>query len=276
MTYEVWTDISINQNKYADNPLPIDFVKMRDAGVDGVCIRKSSGYYRDIAFEMNWAGAGDAGLKRTIYVVPYVGYGMERQWTAMTTLIVNGAVVPFEPTVDRPVWNDVEYRHRIAKTRAIEEILVYQYRLKNWSPKGAEFYTAKSVWERYYSSKPGWINDWGLVVANYRPELYGKSLAEIVAAAKLLTPIVPIGWVKDRDGNYVLPKSARWNGWQVAADGDGLGRALGVHSSAIDISLQVIASNGDLPPPASETVDVTMPINTARTMADALRGAGYE
>lgn len=250
---EVWTDIAINQNKWRDNPQPINFVKMRDAGIDGVCIRKSTGYYRDTAFEMNWEGAGLAGLKRTIYVVPYVGYSIERQWTAMTTLIVHGDVVPFVPAVDRPVWNDVEYRHRIAKARAIEEILEYQHRLQNWSPLGAEFYTARSVWEEKYSDKPGWVDDWGLVIANYLEDLYGKPLQDAIANAKTRYPSLPAGWRKDSNG-LAVPDEEAWNGWQFMADGNKLGAALGVHSRDIDVSLQRVRKTTTEPDKTTLTV----------------------
>ena len=78
MGYELCTDISVYQN--GSPPQPIDFFKMRDAGAKCVWIRKQTGFYRDVAFEMNWAGARAAGLERSFYSVPFVGYDFGRQW----------------------------------------------------------------------------------------------------------------------------------------------------------------------------------------------------
>lgn len=221
---ELWTDISIYQNDVdADyNPLPIDFEKMKAAGADGVCIRKQVGYYRDIAFYQNWIAAGEAGLKRTFYVVPYPGYNRDRQWTAMTTIIIDGEIVPFDPSqIDRPLWADIEVRHRITKNQAIGDVLWFLHNLTSWAPLKPDIYTAKYIWEEKYSLAKGWIEDWNLVVANYRTD----------------DPLEPIGWMYLKDGTSV-PNEERWTGWQFEADGNGRGPEFGVNSEDIDLSWQ--------------------------------------
>ena len=78
MRYDLCADISVHQA--GDPPKPIDFFRMRDAGAKCVWIRKHIGYYRDVAFELNWEGAGSVpGLERSFYSMPYVGYNFGRQ-----------------------------------------------------------------------------------------------------------------------------------------------------------------------------------------------------
>src|SRR3990172_5308545 len=123
---ELWTDISVYQN--GNNPgKPIDFVRMKLAGVAGVCIRKSTGFYRDSWFLRNWEGAGAAGLKRTFYVVPYYGYDTARQLRAALTIVdARGNEQPFVPgPLDRPWWLDVEYRHTGKRDAAENWIIGY-------------------------------------------------------------------------------------------------------------------------------------------------------
>lgn len=217
MSYDLWADISINQNADALNPRPIDFAKMKAAGAVGVCIRKSVGYYRDVAFQLNWDGAGAAGLKRTIYVVPFPQYNFTRQFTAMTTWADGSA---FTEPLDRPMWLDVERNPYRTKSFAIAQILNYLYQLTAYFGSAPDIYTAAWAWEPWYSTAKGWGDDWGLVVAAY------GSL-----------PRIPLGWRYRKDGS-VVPTHASYRGWQFSADGNGLGREFGCHSAAVDLSWQ--------------------------------------
>ena len=219
MPFELWCDISINQNGDAINPRPIDFVKMKSAGAVGVCIRKSVGYYRDISFPMNWEGAGLAGLKRTIYTVPYPQYNFDRQITAMTTWS-DGSL--FTGPLDRPMWLDVERNPYMTKQSAISIILLYLVRLSAHFGSKPDIYTAAWAWEPWYSLAKGWIEDWRLVVA-----AYGS------------IPRIPIGWAVTKLGTPI-PRHTSYSGWQFSADGNGLGRQFGCHSAAVDLSWQRI------------------------------------
>ena len=224
MDLELWADICYYQNGGdAANLRPVDFKKMRAAGVAGVCIRKSVGYYRDVAFDMNWDGAGFAGLKRTLYTVPYVGYDTQRQLTAMTTVVRNGIVTPFVPRLDRPMWLDCERTHAKGRQQATNEVMWYLVKLAEWYGENPDIYTARYVWERYFSDKPGWVDGWRIVVANY-----GAGI-----------PTLPKGWRSRIDGTAV-PAMQAWTGWQYSADGNGLGKALGCWSAAVDLSWQKV------------------------------------
>ena len=213
MKLEWWADVSAFQNGLPVKP--IDFAKMGAAGIDGVCIRKSLGTLQDVAFKMNWEGAGAAGLKRTIYVVPYVQFDRARQFEAMTKDI-NPALL------DRPMWLDVERSHPLTLQQAAATILWFLFELTAWGSK-PDIYTNRYLWEKWYSTKGGWIDDWRLVIANYGAVI----------------PSIPAGWRTRMDGTKVEPMQA-WSGFQYAADGDGLGKYLGCHSQSIDLSWEKV------------------------------------
>lgn len=253
MRYELCTDISVYQN--GDPPKPVDFFKMRDAGAKCVWIRKHRGYYRDIAFELNWEGAGQVpGLDRSFYSVPYVGYDFGRQWQALTTL-KDGS--PFDPAgADRPAWCDVEYRHALPAQTAIGLLLGWLEAMVGWGGR-PDIYTAKYVWQDYYSKGKGWGEDWGLIAANYREGWYGLPVDELVARATAVgDPLVPIGWEYTKQG-VLVPVKERWQGWQFAADRDLLGATFGVHSRDIDLSIQRTEDEPEPPPPEEPPTDVT-------------------
>jgi len=249
MNYELWTDISHYQNGAAPGG-PIDFARMKQAGAAGVCIRKSSGFYRDTWFERNWEAAGAAGLKRTFYAVPFVGYDFDRQWAAMTTR-ADGS--PFDPSeVDRAPWCDVEYRHPLAVSTAIGLLLEWMHAMTEWGGK-PNIYSAKYVWQDYYSKAKGWGEDWPLVAANYREGWYGLPVTEMIAKAVAAgDPLTPLGWEYTKQG-VMVPIRDRWTGWQFAADRNLLGATFGVKSRDIDLSIQRVADEPEPPvPPTPE------------------------
>ncbi len=241
-----WTDISRynNSKPNSDTILPITFHRMQDQGVVGVCIRKTIGRFHDPAFEMNWQDAGDVGLLRTVYCVPYVAYDMTKQQLVMSTWPSGGL---FDDKVDIPAWDDVERKHKLNLSQAITRLLPWHYAMKD-TFGAAEFYTAKYVWQDFYSKAPGWQKDWGLVIANYRKDLYHLSILEIkkMVAEQRIYPDVPIGWLRDSDGN-MIPSALRWKQWQISADGNELGSQYGVHGRDIDVSFRQVTQV--IPPP---------------------------
>lgn len=265
MRIEVWTDISAYQNfkpRSSVGPLPIDFAMMKAAGIVGVCMRKHTGYYRDVGFEMNWADAKAAGLKRTFYGVPFVGFDMIRQLNALRTLSDGSA---FDPTVaDSPPWDDVEYKHRYGTTdagrqKAINQLMGYHTAFDEWVGTPAlrpRFYTAKYVWQDYYSKLHGWGLDWGLVVANYQTDLYSYPLMKMVELALTRVPMMPVGYVE-------------WAGWQIAADGNGQGARLGVHSRDVDITVLRVPDDS-LPPPEPNGGDVGPDLSAVKSYLDGV------
>lgn len=212
LNLELYADISSYQN--GGPPRPIEFAKMQDAGIDGVCIRKSIGYYQDTQFVGNWNGAGEAGLKRTVYFVPFVGFNNDRQLAALTQGL--------DPALlDTPPWVDLERKHFLGLQAGANLAIWMLTKVSQWAHRRAVAYTGKYLWETYYSNKPGWIDDWDIVVANY-----GAGI-----------PAMPIGWRFRMDGTPV-PAMRAWRGWQYSADGNGLGRTFGCWSSAVDLSWQ--------------------------------------
>ena len=234
MNLELWCDISQWQNGYP--PASIDFFKMRDAGAIGVVIRKSVKLAHDAMFEPNWQDAGDAGLKRSIYWVPSIMLDAEAQKKVASEWPSGG---PFEDQLDIPAWIDVELKSRLVLPEATRRILS----LMQWSKErfgGTDVYTAPSVWNDFYSNRPGWDSDWDLIVANYRPALYTKPILELrsMIASAVIQPSLPIGW-------------KTWRQWQISADGNGLGAAFGGNSFSIDISFRKIdADNPGVDPDA--------------------------
>lgn len=234
---ETWTDISRYQNSSpGSNTLqPINFGQMQDQGVVGVCIRKTIGRYHDPAFELNWHHAGMVGLKRTVYCVPYVAYDMSRQQRAMTEWSSGGL---FDGVCDIPAWDDVERKHKLSRSGAVSRLLPYHYAMVD-TFGAAEFYTAKYVWNDFYSRAHGWQKDWGLVIASYTPSLYHLPITDLKGrvAQQIIHPAVPMGWLYNPNGNQI-PSSERWEQWQISADGNKLGEQYGVHSRDIDISFR--------------------------------------
>lgn len=262
-----WTDISRYQNSKpnSDTILPINFIRMQAKGVKGVVIRKSIGNRHDPAFEMNWQGAGDAGLKRSVYCVPFVSYGMDRQIRAMQDWPSGGV---FTGSLDIPAWDDVERRHKLTRSQAISRLIPYHYEMRRAFGE-VEFYTAKYVWQDFYSNQSGWHKDWGLVVANYRKDLYNFNIPQLrqMVAEQKIHPIVPTGWLKTTEGN-MLPSHLRWEQWQISADGNNLGEAYGVHSPAIDISFRQGKLPAPLPDDSSELRQKVITLGETLGLAD--------
>lgn len=238
-----WCDISHFQNFRPGSDVwsPIDFQRMADQGVEGVAVRKTIGRFHDPSFEANWRGAGDVpGFKRTVYCVPYVAYDMAKQQEVMATWPSGGV---FDDEVDTPAWADVERKHSLTRQQAINRLMPYLGAMMDTFGE-AEVYTAKYVWQDFYSIKYGWHKDWGLVVAYYRPDLYDLSVWEIkdMVANLEIQPLVPLGWERDVMGD-LIPRHLAWEQWQIMADGNGLGAQYGVNSRDIDISFR----QGELP-----------------------------
>lgn len=208
MTWENGNDISANQGD-------ADFEIMKVAGSKYVILRKSIGYYSDLRFWEYFDGVKQAGLPIGAYHFFYPGYSVERQFAKFTEGI-NPSDLTFPPVLD------VERRHTLSKTQAISDVLKMLYMLKSWwtGPRMPLIYTAKFVWQDFYSSKYGWIHDWDLLVANY-------SNAD-------MPPYVPNGWTHTIGGLEVPPEE-QFVAWQWEADGNNKGAQYGVSSDDIDM-----------------------------------------
>lgn len=246
-------DISVNQGD-------VNFQKMKDAGAEFVIARKQIGYYGDVNFAKNLAGAKAVELPFGAYGVPYPGYDMTRQQNKFMENIS-------PKDLDFPPFPDVEVKHKIAKSTAIGQVLQYMYALKQWWGESIP-YTAKYVWEDFYSSAKGWIDDWELWVANYTGG--GDN-----------PKYIPMGWMYHKDGTVVAPEDS-YILWQFSADGNGRGSEFGASSRDIDLDYmdkdffdRYINPTPPQPPqPPQDTVTITLDIATATSLKDALAKAG--
>lgn len=226
-----------------------NFTTMKFAGSKYVYLRKSIGYYGDLRFWEYFDGVKMAGLPLGIYHYFYAGYNVERQFAKMTEGI-NPSDLVFPPVLD------VEHKHRVSKSQAIGEVLKFLYLLKNWwtGPRNPAIYTAKFVWQDYYSSSPGWIHDWDLFVANYTTAEWPK--------------YVPVGWEKTA-GGLSIPIDKQFVCWQWEADGNNKGPIYGVSSDDIDMDRMhkwyfetfVIPDEPDPEPDPTVDVEVIVPEN---------------
>lgn len=192
----------------------INFDVMKNLS-DFVYIRKSIGYYSDLRFWDNFDGAKLAGMPMGIYHYFYAGYNVERQFAKMIEGI-QPSDLTFPPVLD------VEHKHRVSKSQAVGEVLKFLHLLKSWwtGPRMPAIYTAKFVWQDYYSFSPGWIHDWDLFVANYTTDVQPR--------------YVPIGWEKTSAG-VDIPIDKQFVCWQWEADGNRKGPEHGVSSHDIDM-----------------------------------------
>lgn len=204
--YIIGTDISYYQGI-------VNFQKMEDAGAKYVIIRKQIGYNTDSRFWANFEAAKKTNLKVTIYGVPFIGWDIDRQ---LDTFLEG-----LDPSdLDFPPEGDIERRHTYPKQYAINEVLEYMQGVQDWWG-AASFYTAKFVWEEKYSSKPGWVEDWDLHVANYTTAVYPY--------------YIPVGWTHTKDG-VLVPQDDRFGIWQYSADKNGLGPTYGCQSRDVDLN----------------------------------------
>lgn len=192
-----------------------DFEVMKAAGSEFVYLRKSIGYYKDLRFWDYFDGVKQAELPMGVYHYFYAGYSVERQFQKFIEGI-QPSDLAFPPILD------VEHRHSVSKSRAVTDVLKMLYLLDNWwtGERMPAIYTAKFVWEDYYSRKPGWIHDWDLFVANYTDAEWPK--------------YVPTGWTHTAAGISIDIKD-QFETWQWEADGNNKGSIFGVSSHDIDM-----------------------------------------
>ena len=192
----------------------VDFGVMKDAGAEFVICRKQIGYYGDIRFFDYMAGAKAVGLPFGAYGVPIPGYDIPRQAAKFMEGID-------DQDLDFPPFVDVERKNSLSKSKNISDVLRYAHSLESWWGE-AIFYTAKFVWEQYYSSSNGWIDDWELWVANY--------------TVSSMPQYIPVGWEYHKDGRRVFPRTESYVIWQYSADGNGRGAEFGVSSRDVDLN----------------------------------------
>lgn len=234
-----------------------NFAKMKSAGSKFIILRKSIGYLHDLKFWDYFDGVKEQGLPLGVYHFFYPGYSVERQFARF----IEG-IQPSDLTF--PPILDVERRHTITKSKAITDVLKMLFLLKNWwtGPRMPAIYTAKYVWQDFYSAKPGWIHDWDLWVANYTDEPM---------------PIyVPKGWTHTAAG-VAIPAKDQFSDWQWEADGNNKGSLFGVSSDDIDMDRMqkwyfdtfVEEDNPPPPPPpAPMEIEVIVPAGTNVTITE--------
>ena len=244
----------INGNDISAHQGDVNFKTMRSAGSEFVYCRKSIGYYSDLRFWDNFDGAKTEGLPFGIYHYFYAGYNVEKQFSKM----IEG-IQP--PDLTFPPVLDVEHKHSVTKSQALGEVLKFLYLLKSWwtGVRMPAIYTAKFVWQDFYSIKPGWIHDWDLFVANYTNEL--------------MPVYVPIGWEKT-SGGIAIPAEDQFINWQWEADGNRKGHAHGVSSYDIDMDrMQEWYFNlfvTSTPPQPPSDIDVVFELEQIRSAADSI------
>ena len=172
-----------------------------DRGVKLVVPKKSHGPWQDPAFVTVWNELKKFELYRSVYHYFEPTYNANTQLDALFQNLT-----PQDLT--SPMWLDVERVHYMDKSLVIRRMLDVLYGMKAWSGMPVAIYTSASKFNYYYSNKPGWGNDWMLVVAHYGPA----------------NPVLPNGWED-------------WDGWQFSADKNGLGRFFGYQSASVDVDL---------------------------------------
>jgi len=149
---------------------------------------------------------------------------------------------------------DAERKHSLPIQTATNFAIRWLHDMKAWAG-GCDVYTAKYVWQDYYSKKTGWTPDWDLITASYQTDQYSKPVpAAVDYILDYRTPSIPIGWTKEADGTATDPRKV-WRGWQWSADGNLLGSTLGCHSNSVDLSLIRVETPVDPPEPPQDPSD---------------------
>lgn len=189
---------------------PPYFQRAEERGIKLVCVKKSQGLAQDPAFGVIWNALKlHPNIKRTVYhwFEPTIKSGPQ----------IDAFLAGLTPAdITAPMWLDVERQHSMNKSEVLKRLLEMLYAVKEWSGKKVAIYTRKSIFDPFYSNRPGWGNDWLLVVAHY-------------GAAN---PAVPAGW-------------PTWDGWQFSADGNKLGSFFGYQSASVDMDLLKPSMLGD-------------------------------
>lgn len=216
-------DISYWQNRVYENGKyvykPIDFVKMRSKA-HFAFIRSSYGiYYQDIAFDMNWSGAKDAGMARASYHYLI----LDKEMSSARRQADNYWSVIREDVGELDLcFADVEKNdNKLTRSEAQDFIWEFIQKFKDNSGKPISIYTSPGFWNgnvTYYGSpskipigRTLWVASWT-----------GAS-----------EPGIPYDW------EYRYPKT--WERhpliasfWQWSNLGKGID--YGVHSKTIDLN----------------------------------------
>lgn len=222
----------------------VDFEIMKSAGSKFVVCRKSIGYYGDLRFWEYFDDIKRTGFPMSVYHFFYPGFSVERQFEKFKEGI-KPSDLTFPPVLD------VERKHSLTKSQAISDVLKMLYLMEDWwtGDRMPIIYTAKFVFEDFYSSKPGWIHDWDLWVANY--------------TRQSMPVYVPNGWTHTAAG-VPVPAEDQFINWQWEADGNNKGPQYGVSSDDIDMNRMAkwyfdLFVGGDEPPHEDNLIEITVP-----------------
>lgn len=180
----------------------VDWTLAASRGVQFAFYRKNLCLWQDRLFAQNSAALIASGIRPCLYTVWDPKLPMEPQFQAF--------IKDIEP---EPWWRiaiDVERSHSwgVNSSRVMNALMYMLHSIAGWHGKRPLIYTNRYYWNRYYSTRPGWGDDWGLWVANYQAK----------------APAIPVGWT-----DYVI--------WQFSADGNRLGPFYGAKSAACDVDI---------------------------------------
>jgi lysozyme len=159
----------------------IDWRAVRGGGIEFAFIKATEGVtYQDPAFARNWAGAGEAGVRRGAY--HYFRPSVDAAQQAQNFL----RTVPLGPN-DLPAVLDVEVSEGVAGDALLRAVRTWLETVERATGKRPIVYTYPDFWNRYAAGSPGPYPLW---IATY-----GRD-----------APLVPIGWTD-------------WTFWQHSATG---------------------------------------------------------
>jgi len=177
----------------------VDWTLAAQRGVQFAFYRKNLCLVQDRLFKENSWGLRNSSIKPCLYTVWDPTYPMEAQVQAFLKGLV--------PSDWHLIAVDVERRHGwgVNSPRVLNALTYVLHSIANWHGKRPFIYTARSVWNRYYSTGNQFA-EFPLWVANYQRA----------------NPVLPASW-----SDYAI--------WQYIADGNKLGPYYGVKSMSIDL-----------------------------------------
>ena len=180
----------------------VNWMLAQSRGIRFAFYRRNLCLWPDRLFGVNGAGLRDSDLQPCLYTVWSPYHPVKAQYATFVKDLWAAQWYRIAVDVERPHGLGVN------NSKVLGDLLWLLNSIADWHGKRPLIYTNKYYWERYYSTRPGWGDDWALWVANY-----GRS-----------KPAMPIGWT-----DYAI--------WQYSADGNKLGPYYGGQSTAMDLNV---------------------------------------